>query len=107
CEADKWRLFTYDRGSKQISQSASTLDYSVGSFAWRNSRDIAFVAEASGQTLICGTSVGLEWWIVGDAPHADDLVLGASDIPYFTMQSIAEPNEIAALVEGATKSLTQ
>src|SRR5262249_22515268 len=105
-EADKWRLLVQDRQSGKITQSASTLDYSVGSFSWLRTHDIVFVAEASGQTLICGTGVDAEWWIMSDAPHADDIVVGASEIPYFTQQSISTPNEIWRLVNGENQQVT-
>src|SRR5262245_5245181 len=105
-EADKWRLLVQDRQSGKITQSASTLDYSVGSFSWLRTHDIVFVAEASGQTLICGTGVDAEWWIMSDAPHADDIVVGASEIPYFTQQSISTPNEIWHLVNGENQQVT-
>src|SRR5437870_12213917 len=47
-EADKWRLLVQDRVSGKITQSASTLDYWVGSFTWLRAHDIVFAAEASG-----------------------------------------------------------
>src|SRR5439155_1642943 len=89
-----------------ITMSASTLDYWVGTFTWLRAHDIVFAAEASGHTLICGTSVGAEWWIMSDAPHADDLVISASEIPYFTQQSVTAPNEIWSLVNGENRQIT-
>jgi dipeptidyl aminopeptidase/acylaminoacyl peptidase len=105
-EADKWRLLVQDRQSGKITQSASTLDYWVGSFSWLRDHDIVFEAEASGHSLICGTGVDAEWWIMSDAPHADDIALGASEVPYFTQQSISAPNEIWRLVNGENKQVT-
>jgi dipeptidyl aminopeptidase/acylaminoacyl peptidase len=105
-EADKWRLLVQDRQSGKITQSASTLDYSVGSFSWLRTHDIVFEAEASGHTLFCGTGVDAEWWIMSDSPHADDITVGASEVPYFTQQSISAPNEIWRLVNGENKQVT-
>jgi dipeptidyl aminopeptidase/acylaminoacyl peptidase len=105
-EADKWRLLVQDRQSGKITQSASTLDNSVGSFSWLRTHDIVFEAEASGHTLICGTGVDAEWWIMSDSPHADDIAVGASEVPYFTQQSISVPNEIWRLVNGENKQVT-
>src|SRR5256886_8215480 len=43
---------------------------------------------------------------MSDAPHADDLAISASEIPYFMQQSVTAPNEIWSLVNGENRQIT-
>ena len=112
-EADKWRLFLYDRTSGEIRDLTSNFDHSVGSFAisltppvqhLKHVTPIVFSAEEHGEAPIFMAILE-----EGAAPaklaqlHADDLMF-SPDAVYFTRMSVMAPNEICRLEFMSDKS---
>lgn len=98
-EADKERLFVYDRQSAQTRDATDGFDRSVGSFAWTpDSKAIFFTAEDHGEAPIWALPLSDRQPIQVARLHADDLALAKDGKTlYFSRASIAAPNEIAAL----------
>ncbi len=94
-EADKWRLFLYDRQSGKTRDLTEKFERSVGGFAWRaDSQTIFFTAEDHGEEPIYGFSLPDNHASEVIRLHGDDLAL-TKEAVFFTRMSIAAPNEIA------------
>ena len=98
-EADKARLFIYDRTSGKTRDATEKFDRSVGSYAWRSdSYMIFFTAEDRGEAPLYGLTMD------GTQPaeiarlHADELAMSPDGKAlFFTRASIQAPNEIGRL----------
>jgi len=94
-EADKWRLFLYDRQSGKTRDLTEKFERSVGGFAWRaDSQTIFFTAEDHGESPIYAFSLPDNQASEVIRLHGDDLA-PTKDAVFFTRMSIAAPNEIA------------
>ncbi|MGZ4984547.1 MAG: prolyl oligopeptidase family serine peptidase [Chthoniobacterales bacterium] len=114
-EADKERLFLYERESKQVRDlteklhyrldGGSSFDRSIGSFFWKKNgvgAEIIFTAEDRGQSPIYAIVVaeGVEpkadqfAWNV----HAEDLASDGEDTIFFMKQTISAPSEIWSVI---------
>jgi dipeptidyl aminopeptidase/acylaminoacyl peptidase len=103
-EADKNRLFIYDRKSGQTRDASEAFDLSLGSFQWSaDSKTIYFAAEHRAEEPIYALSL--------DAKQPNELArLYATDLNragntlFFLRASIAAPNEVWRIdVSGANK----
>ena len=103
-EADKWRLFLYDRANEQLRDRTKNFDRSVGSFAFMSGKPephekyvtpILFAAEDQGNSPVFFCLVDDDEPPTSDGTqlHADDLTFGR-DALYFTRMSISAPGEI-------------
>jgi dipeptidyl aminopeptidase/acylaminoacyl peptidase len=103
-EADKWRLFLYDRANEQLRDRTKNFDRSVGSFAFMSGKPephekyvtpILFAAENQGNSPVFFCLVDDDEPPTSDGTqlHADDLTFGR-DALYFTRMSISAPGEI-------------
>jgi dipeptidyl aminopeptidase/acylaminoacyl peptidase len=103
-EADKWRLFFYDRATGQLRDRTKNFDRSVGSFAFMSRKPephekyvtpILFAAEDHGESPVFFCLVGDDEPPTSDGNqvHADDLTFGPNAL-YFTKMSAQAPNEI-------------
>ena len=98
-EADKERLFIYERASGKTRDATEKFDRSVGSYAWRSdSYMIYFAAEDRGEAPLYGLAMD------GTPPaeiarlHADDLAMSPDGKAlFFSRASIQAPNEIGRL----------
>jgi dipeptidyl aminopeptidase/acylaminoacyl peptidase len=105
-EADKWRLFVQDRQSGKIRDLTEKFDRSVGSFTWKSdSSVIVFAIEDGGGSLLCAATpqgklsyepdlfarISTRPWF---RVHFDDLIYGADDALYFTVNALTFPSEI-------------
>jgi dipeptidyl aminopeptidase/acylaminoacyl peptidase len=96
-EADKSRLFVYQRQTGQTRDLTAAWDRSIGSITWwRDSKGFFFTADDRGETPIYA-QVLTEKQPTGLARlHADELALSADGKTlFFARASIAAPNEIA------------
>ena len=97
-EADKNRLFIYDRTTKEMRDATAGWDRSVGSFVWQAPTLLYLTAEDRGEAPIYSLLLD------GQPPrevvrlHADDLAVNPDGKAlYFSRASISAPNEIARL----------
>ncbi|MEO5720678.1 MAG: S9 family peptidase [Chthoniobacterales bacterium] len=93
-EADKSRLFVYDRAGGKTRDASETWDRSTGSLTWApDSKTIYLTAEDRGEAPIYALALD------GKQPeelarlHADDLALAGTFL-YFSRASIEAPSEI-------------
>ena len=94
-EADKWRLFLYDRQSGKKRELTEKFERSVGGLAWSlDSQTIFFAAEDHGESPIYAFSLSDNKANEVLRVHGDDLAT-TKDAVFFTRMSIAAPNEIA------------
>jgi dipeptidyl aminopeptidase/acylaminoacyl peptidase len=94
-EADKWRLFLYDRQSAKTRDLTEKFERSVGGLAWRDdSQTIFFTAEDHGENPIYAFSLPDNRANEVIRLHGDDLAL-TKDAVFFSRMSISAPNEIA------------
>jgi dipeptidyl aminopeptidase/acylaminoacyl peptidase len=99
-EADKWRLFIYDRASARLQDRTEKIDLSVGSFAWgpipyQGTYAIVFTAENHGNSLLYALpSDNSLQDLTTHSLHADDVVFAANGQLYFTNMSVMSPAEI-------------
>ncbi|MFL6542051.1 MAG: prolyl oligopeptidase family serine peptidase, partial [Chthoniobacterales bacterium] len=96
-ESDKQALVVYNRGSQRSGHPTANFDRSISSFTWSpDSKSVFFTAEDRGSAPIYRLAeTGAPVQIA--ATFADDLAFGANNSLYFMQQSIAAPNEIAAI----------
>ncbi len=98
-EADKSRLFIYQRQAGETRDATQEFDRSIGSFAWRpDSKAIFFAAEDRGEAPIYSLPREAKKPYEVARLHADELAFSADgkDL-YFSRASIAAPNEIFRL----------
>ncbi len=94
-EADKSRLFIYQRKSGEMRDATAAFDRSVGSYAWApDSKAIYFSAEDHGEAPVFMLALDAKQPLEIARLHADDLTFGANRQLFFTRMSIAAPNEI-------------
>ncbi|MGI8436285.1 MAG: prolyl oligopeptidase family serine peptidase [Chthoniobacterales bacterium] len=97
-EADKDRLFIYDRASKQTRDLSKEWDRSTGSYAWRpDSKAILLSAEDHGESPIFEFPLDAKQPTELAKLHADDLVFGKDSELFFSRVSIAAPSEVGRL----------
>src|SRR5438270_1862445 len=96
-EADKLRLFLYDRQSAKTRDLTEKFERSVGGLAWRgDSRTIFFTAEDRGESPIYAFSLPDNRANEVIRLHGDDLAL-TKDAVFFSRMSISASNEIARI----------
>lgn len=109
-EADKSRLFIYDRASGKARDLSNDWDRSTGSFVWAaDSKAIYLSAEDHGEQPIYFFGLDAKQPVELLRLHADDLVLSQDGKAlFFSLASIRSPNDIARLdvsqSPGATKT---
>ena len=98
-EADKARLFLYDRASGKTRDATAKFDRSVDSVTWSpDSKAIFFTAEDHGQAPIYALPLEAELPVEIARLHASDLVFSRDgQFLYFSRNSIQAPSEIARL----------
>jgi Dipeptidyl aminopeptidases/acylaminoacyl-peptidases len=98
-EADKERLFLFDRHSSEALDLTANFDRSVGSFAWAPANGgLIFTAEDHGESPIY--TVGLSYHKPTEAlrAHADDLAVSEkAGSLFFSTMTVSAPNEISFL----------
>src|SRR6516164_8306619 len=105
-EADKWRLLVRDRQTGNTRDLTEKFDRSVGSFAWNtDSSLIVFAVEDGAGSVVCAAAPEGKLFYEPDLfarnstkpwfrLHLDDLVYGADNSLYFTLNAVSFPNEI-------------
>jgi dipeptidyl aminopeptidase/acylaminoacyl peptidase len=105
-EADKWRLLVQDRQSGKTRDLTEKFDRSMGSFTWKSDSElIVFAVEDGGGSLLCAAAPEGKLFYEPDlfAPvstrpwfrlHFDDLIYGAHNTLYFTVNTVTFPSEI-------------
>ncbi len=98
-EADKSRLFIYDRAAGKSRDLSAEWDRSTGSFVWAlDSKAIYLSAEDHGEQPIYLFSLDAKQPVELLRVHADDLVLSQDGKTlFFSLASIRSPNDIARL----------
>ncbi len=97
-EADKNRLFIYDRTTKETRDATTGWDRSVGSFVWQAPTLLYLTAEDRGEAPIYSLILNGQPIKEVVRLHADDLAMTPDGKAlYFSRASIAAPNEIARL----------
>ena len=98
-EADKSRLFIYDRESGKTRDATEKFDRSVGSYAWRSdSYVIYFAAEDRGEAPLYELSMDGAQPAEVARLHADELTMSPDGKAlFFTRASAQAPNEIGRL----------
>jgi dipeptidyl aminopeptidase/acylaminoacyl peptidase len=104
-EADKWRLFLFDRASGKIRDLTEKFDRSAQSFTWKSDSSlIIFAAEDRGGSTLCAASPEGKLFYPPDlfSPtssrngtpfHCDDLIYSGDNL-YFGLAGIEAPTEI-------------
>jgi dipeptidyl aminopeptidase/acylaminoacyl peptidase len=99
-EADKWRLFLYDRATGKLQDRTEKIDLSVGSFTWgpipyQGTYSIVFTAENHGNSLLYALpSDNSLQDLTTHSLHADDVAFAPNGQLYFTNTSVKSPTEI-------------
>jgi dipeptidyl aminopeptidase/acylaminoacyl peptidase len=103
-EADKARLFIYDRKTAQTRDATAAWDRSVGSYTWApDSKTIYFAAEDRGEAPIWALPLDAKQPTEIARLHADDLkIANDGKTLFFARASIAAPNEIARITLNGT-----
>lgn len=101
-EADKARLFVYQRQQGEARDLTEAFDRSVGSFTWsRDSKGFFFTAEDRGEAPIFAQSLADKQPTELARLHADEVALSPDGTTlFFARASIAAPNEIARIDVG-------
>ncbi|CAN5788880.1 S9 family peptidase [soil metagenome] len=105
-EADKYRLFIYDRQTGKTRDASEGFDLSMSDYVWsRDGRTIYFTAERRGEKPIYALPLDAKQPVELANLHAGDLALPREGgMLFFARASITTPNEIWRIdVSGAPK----